>query len=90
MMSSTEALATGKIDVVVDDSPIALHFSRAVPGLDYAGPFDGTAGEYAVMLRQGNTELRDRINLALGEMESDGSLAALRTFWFQTEDTVIA
>jgi ABC-type amino acid transport substrate-binding protein len=36
------ALARGKLDGVIDDSPIALHFSRAAPGLRYAYHFERT------------------------------------------------
>ena len=84
-----KALAEGLVDAVIDDSPIALHFARAVPGLRYAGPFAGTTGEYAVMLRKGDAALRERINLALRTMEADGTLPALRKTWFKTEDLLI-
>jgi polar amino acid transport system substrate-binding protein len=84
------ALANGLVDAVIDDSPIALHFAQAVPGLRYAGPFEGTTGEYAVMLRKGNAKLRERINSALESMESDGALPALRKTWFKTDSTLIA
>jgi polar amino acid transport system substrate-binding protein len=84
------ALANGLIDAVVDDSPIALHFAQAVPGLRYAGPFEGTTGEYAVMIRKGDAELRERINVALGSMESNGTLPALRGSWFKTDNMLIA
>jgi polar amino acid transport system substrate-binding protein len=83
------ALAEGIVDAVVDDSPTALHFAQAVPGLRYAGPFGGTTAGYAVMLRKGDAELRERINLALGRMESDGTLPALRKTWFKTESLLI-
>jgi polar amino acid transport system substrate-binding protein len=83
------ALAEGFVDAVVDDSPIALHFAKAVPGLRYAGPFEDTSGEYAVMLRKGDAELRERINTALGSMEADGTLPALRKTWFNTESLLI-
>ena len=61
------AVAHGMLDGVIDDSPMALHYSRAIPGLKYAYRFEGTEGEYAVMIRRGNTSLRDEINVTLAQ-----------------------
>jgi hypothetical protein len=58
------------LDGVIDDSPIALHYPRAIPGRKYAYRFEGTEGEYAVMIRRGNASLRDQINVTLAQMES--------------------
>jgi len=80
------ALADGKLDGVIDDSPIALHFSRAIPGLKYACSFDGTEGEYALMIRRGNTQLRERINATLADLEADDTLSRLRRLWFGSEN----
>jgi polar amino acid transport system substrate-binding protein len=84
------ALARGMLDGVIDDSPIALHYSRAIPGLKYAYRFEGTEGEYTVMIRRGNTSLRDQINVRLAEMEFDGTLPSLRRNWFNSENLFIA
>jgi ABC-type amino acid transport substrate-binding protein len=84
------ALARGMLDGVIDDSPIALHYSRAIPGLKYAYRFEGTEGEYAVMIRRGNTSLRDQINVTLAQMEFDGTLPSLRRIWFGSENLFIA
>jgi ABC-type amino acid transport substrate-binding protein len=78
------------LDGVIDDSPIALHYSRAIPGLKYAYRFRGDKGEYAVMIRRGNTLLRDQINVTLAQMEFDGTLPSLRRIWFGSENLFIA
>jgi len=83
-------LARGMLDGVIDASPIALHFSRAVPGLKYAYPFESTECGYAVMTRLGNTPLRDQINVTLAQMEFDGALPCLRRIWFGSENLFIA
>jgi len=75
------ALAAGSIDVVIDDSPIAAHFARAVAGLQFAGRLPGTEAAYAIMVRKGNTVLRSALNGALASMEADGTLDALREHW---------
>jgi polar amino acid transport system substrate-binding protein len=84
------ALARGKLDGVIDDSPIARYFSHAIPGLRYAYHFERTDCEYAVMTRLGNTALRDQINVTLAQMEFDGTLPCLRRIWFGSENLFIA
>jgi polar amino acid transport system substrate-binding protein len=79
------ALAEGKLDAVIDDSPIARHFSRTVAELVYVGVLPGTEGAYAIMVRQGNDELRTRINNALGQKEAEGTLTDLRDQWFHED-----
>jgi ABC-type amino acid transport substrate-binding protein len=79
------ALAAGRLDAVIDDSPIAAHFARVIPGLRYAGALPGTDGAYATMVRKGNTVLSSAINSALAAMERDGTLAILRARWFSSE-----
>ena len=76
------ALAEGKLDAVIDDSPIARHFSRTAADLVYVGVLPGTEGAYAIMVRQGNDELRTHINNALDQKEADGTLTDLRAQWF--------
>ena len=79
-----DALSTGNLDAIIDDSPIAAHFAHNTPGLRYAGALPGTDGAYAIMVRKGNVELVDTINEILGAMELDGTLAMLRARWFNT------
>ncbi len=45
-----KALSAKKLDAVIDDSPIALHFAADIPGLMYGGAYDGTDGSYAIMI----------------------------------------
>ena len=75
------ALAQGALDAVVDDSPIAAHFARAVPGLAVAGALPGTEAAYAVMVRQGDDARRAVLDAALAALEEDGTLPALRGRW---------
>lgn len=84
------ALSKGDLDGVIDDSPIAIHFSRSYPGLRYACSFEGTEGEYAVMVGRGNRQLLDQINATLAQLEADGILPDLRRTWFASADLLIA
>ena len=85
-----DALSAGELDVVIDDSPIALHFATSKAGLKYAGSLPGTQGAYAVMLRRGNDKLRGEINSALAQMETDGTLPRLRKEWFGADALFVA
>lgn len=75
------ALKQGKVDSVIDDSPIARYFSESLPGLRVAGILPKTEGAYAIMLRKGNTRLRDELNRLLDEMEREGSIRRLVQQW---------
>ena len=76
------SLAAGELDAIIDDSPIAMHFSHSVAGLQFAGVIQGTEGAYAIMVRKGNAELRAEINGALADMEKDGTQQRLLSKWF--------
>lgn len=56
-----------------------------IPGLKYAGALPNTDGAYTIMVRKGSTELVNAINEILAAMDRDGTLAILRTRWFNTE-----
>jgi polar amino acid transport system substrate-binding protein len=75
------ALAAGSLDAVVDDSAMAAHFARAVPGLHVAGALHGTNSSYVIMVRKGNDALRGALNAALAALEADGTLRELRVRW---------
>lgn len=75
------ALKNRVIDAVVDDSPIAGYFSRKTLELRLCGLVPGSEASYAVMLRKGNTALRNAIDATLVEMASDGTLRAAKNKW---------
>jgi ABC-type amino acid transport substrate-binding protein len=85
-----EALASGKIDAVIDDSPIAMAFVAAVPNLSYQGAYEGTDAAYAIMLAKGNDVLEWELNTAISMLEAEGILASLRLHWFGTKELCIA
>jgi polar amino acid transport system substrate-binding protein len=84
-----DSLSAGELDIVIDDSPIALHFSKFKAGLRYAGSLPDTQGAYAVMIRRGNDKLRGEINFTLAQMEADGTLPRLRKEWFGSEALLV-
>jgi ABC-type amino acid transport substrate-binding protein len=81
---NTEAYKTlqmGKVDAVIDDSPIAQAFARSTPGLTLAGTIPGTDAKYAMMFRKGSDELRKVIDDALTKIEADGTYADIYRKW---------
>jgi L-cystine transport system substrate-binding protein len=74
-------LARGGTDVVVDDSPIAAHFARTLPGLRVAARLPDTRSHYAMMVAK-RSALREVVDVALEGLESDGSAPASRRKWF--------
>lgn len=83
-------LTTGKLDAVVDDSPIAKWFSRSTPGLQFVGTLAGTEGAYAIMIRKGNDKLRAKINQTLDEINNDGTRRTLLDKWFGDHSTGVS
>jgi polar amino acid transport system substrate-binding protein len=77
-----QALSSGEIDGVIDDSPIARHFSSAIPGLIYKGAYKGTEGAYAIMVAKDNSSLRSKLDATILQLESDGFLRSSRERWF--------
>ena len=81
---NTEAYKTlqmGKVDAVIDDSPIAQAFARSTPGLTLAGTIPGTDAQYAMMFRKSGAELRRVIDDALTKIEADGTYADIYRRW---------
>jgi ABC-type amino acid transport substrate-binding protein len=84
------AVSTGQLDAIIDDSPIAMHFARSVAGLSYRGAYDHTDGEYAIMVARDNDALKCEIDGALSMLEAEGTLAMLRERWFGTPALLVA
>lgn len=76
------ALQSGGIDLVIDDSPIAMHFAEALHGLQVLNALPGTDAQYALVLRKGNTALLDQVNTALRTLQSEGTWNQLYRRWF--------
>jgi polar amino acid transport system substrate-binding protein len=84
------ALSHGQLDAIIDDSPIAIHFANAIPGLIYRGPYENTEGEYAIMVAKDNGALKNEMNAALSRLELEGTLAKLRKRWFGSPELLVA
>ena len=79
-----QALAQGKADAVIIDSEPAKVFvakNNQLTILDE--PF--AEEDYAIAYKKGNTELGDKINAALDELQADGTLDTITAHWIGDE-----
>lgn len=73
-------LAEGKLDaVIVDVEPAKVYVSNN-KNVEMLGE-TFSEEQYAVAIKKGNTELMEKINNALYELRSDGTLDALKANW---------
>ena len=70
------ALSSGKIDCVIIDNEPAKSFVAANKGLKILET-EYTNEDYAICVAKGNTELLDKINTALNELISDGTVQSI-------------
>ena len=75
------ALASGTVDALIDDAPIAGHFARITPGVTVVGSLPGTQAHYAFAVASDRTRLRGALDESLMALETDGTLARLRRVW---------
>lgn len=73
---AVSALSSGKIDCVIIDNEPAKSFVAANEGLKILET-EYTNEDYAICVAKGNTELLDKINAALGELISDGTVQSI-------------
>lgn len=77
---AVQALKQGKIDaVIIDDQPAQVFVSKNKNLTILEEEF--TVEEYAIAIKKGNTELTEKINKALSELEADGTLASIKANW---------
>ena len=82
------ALNQGKIDAVIIDREPAKVFVKENEGLKILDEAF-TEEEYAIAVKKGNTELRDKVQKTLEEMAQDGTLKAISEKWFGEDVTTI-
>lgn len=73
---AVQALATGKVTAVIIDNEPAKSFVAATEGLKILeGEY--TNEDYAICVAKENTELLDKLNAALAELEAEGKIAEI-------------
>ncbi|MBP1572626.1 MAG: transporter substrate-binding domain-containing protein [Oscillospiraceae bacterium] len=77
---AVQALKQGKIDcVIIDDQPAQVFVEKNKKLTILEEEF--AVEQYAIAVKKGNTELVDKINGALKELEADGTLASIKANW---------
>jgi len=77
-----EQLLKGKIDVLIDDSPIAGGFLKKHKSLKIGLFLPDTDSHYAIAMRKGDVKLKNEINEVLRSMKKNGTYQAIFTKWF--------
>ena len=75
------ALKVGTIDAVVIDRPVAENIIEADPDLEISGGIE-TEEQYGFVVQQGDEDLLDELNDALGEVIDSGEYETIYKKWF--------
>ena len=82
-----DLLSRGQVDAVVFDAPtLQFHAARQGAGEVVTVGADFQPVQYGLMLNEGNTELRERINIAFLELVESGVYDQLHDGWFGAAD----
>ena len=77
-----EKLIARKIDVLIDDSPIAGGFLHKHPALEKSMFMPGTDSQYAIAMKKGDLALKKEINKTLEKLTENGTYADIYQKWF--------
>ena len=80
---AVQALIQGKVDAVVIDREPALSFVALNEGLVIL-PTEYVIEEYAIAVGKENTELLEKINIALSELKEDGTIQSILDKYIST------
>lgn len=75
-------LLAGRIDVLIDDSPIAGGFLHKHPTLEIGMFMPDTNSHYAIAMKKGDLKLKHQINETMLLLRKNGTYDALYKKWF--------
>ena len=75
-------LQTGKIDLLIDDSPIAGGFLQKNKKLKVGMYLPGTDSQYAIAMRKGDIQLKEQFNEVLSLLKENGVYQTIYKKWF--------
>ena len=78
-----EAVRSGRVQGLVDDSPIAAWFVAHWPGLRVAGALPGTTSHYAMVFARHNAGLARATDAIVHDLRANGTLRRLRRRWLE-------
>lgn len=80
-VAAIQDLLAGRVDAVVNDSPVNAYYTRDSPEYGNTGKI-GSDDQYGYGLKQENTALREAMNAALAELKADGTYDKIYAKWF--------
>ncbi|MDQ7827976.1 MAG: basic amino acid ABC transporter substrate-binding protein [Armatimonadota bacterium] len=80
---AVQALLNRDVDAVIIDSVAALGYMGTNPGKLKTVGEKLTRDQLGIVVREGNTELRNAFNAALDQLKANGTLAQLQKKWFE-------
>ncbi|RZL17887.1 MAG: amino acid ABC transporter substrate-binding protein [Pedobacter sp.] len=75
-------LQTGKIDLLIDDSPIAGGFLQKNKKLKVGMYLPGTDSQYAIAMKKGDVQLKEQFNEVLSLLKENGVYQTIYKKWF--------
>lgn len=75
-------LQAGKIDLLIDDSPIAGGFLQKNKKLKIGLYLPGTDSQYAIAIKKGDIQLKEQFNEALSLLKENGVYQSIYKKWF--------
>jgi ABC-type amino acid transport substrate-binding protein len=75
-------LQTGKIDLLIDDSPIAGGFLQKNKKLKVGMYLPGTDSQYAIAMKKGDVQLKEQFNEVLSLLKDNGIYQTIYKKWF--------
>lgn len=86
ILTAFSDLAAGRVDAIVNDKPVSLYvIEKTYPDKMELVTTIKTNEGYGIWFKQGNEQLRDAVNKALGEMKADGTYNTIYKKWFGVE-----
>ncbi|MEJ2880062.1 substrate-binding periplasmic protein [Pedobacter sp. GR22-6] len=75
-------LQAGKIDMLIDDSPIAGGFLQKNPKLKVGMYLPNTDSQYAIAMKKGDVQLKAQFDQALSTLKENGLYQTIYKKWF--------
>jgi ABC-type amino acid transport substrate-binding protein len=80
-IAAIQDLLAGRVDAVVNDSPVNAYYTRDKPEFGNTGKI-GSDDQYGFGIKKENTELLDAMNAALAELREEGTYDLIYAKWF--------
>jgi ABC-type amino acid transport substrate-binding protein len=77
-----EKLSNGKLDALIDDSPIAGGLIKQNSQLSVCHFLPNSSSQYAIALRKDNMDLKNSLDQVINKLQQNGFLKDIKAKWF--------